>query len=725
MPTPLTHDDPVTLGTYRLVARLGSGGMGTVYLARSPGGRTVALKTMHARIASEPAFRTRFRLEADAARVIGGQFGAQVMDADALAETPWLATEYVIGPPLDEAVELAGPLPEPSVRALGAALCMALGQLHRSDVVHRDLKPSNIMVTAYGPKVIDFGIARAIGDDRLTHTGAAVGTPAFMSPEQATGKEHTPEGDVFALAGVLVFAATGSAPFGHGQAADLLYRVRYTEPDLTRVPPALVPILSRCLAKDPALRPTTAQLAAQLHDGTGDFAEHLPDVLLAEIARRATEVWQVVPERLAPPESDVASEPTEGPAEPSRRRMLALWGGVGIAAAAGAGVWGWREWGDPADHSKPAAAAAQRTRRKPVWKQDLPDLSSQRLPLLPYVIGDKVLFAGDIVTALNVRTGREIWTGEKSGRAWQTAVDGDTVYQLVDFKDDGPAEGDTWPLLIAALDMSSGKTGRTLARFTDVNGALEENQILCAAHGVLYLAAGRGTYADVGFLDGQKWFLQAVDIAGGRRLWSRPLESRMETDLGVYFLGAEVVGRSLVAHQETDTAARAVVMDTATGKVRWELPLAMDRAPVRPAVDARHLYEGSGQMRALRLSDGKQTWVAHARGSGASFGPPALHGTVLYAVEEGTGLVAFDARNGRRLWSEKGDDGAKADLSFPPVIGTRYAYYRRGADVKATDLSTHETAFTYEVKADRFVADPRSKMIVAVGEDSLFGLPLQ
>ncbi|MFD4559943.1 protein kinase [Streptomyces sp. NPDC058469] len=166
MPTaPLTHDDPVPLGPYRLIARLGSGGMGTVCVARAADGRTVALKTMHAAIATQLGARTRFRLEVDAARVIGNRFGGQVVDADPLGETPWLATEFVLGPALDEAVRGAGPLPERSVRALGAALCSAL---HRSDVVHRDLKPSNILVTAYGPKVIDFGIARAIGDDPLT-----------------------------------------------------------------------------------------------------------------------------------------------------------------------------------------------------------------------------------------------------------------------------------------------------------------------------------------------------------------------------------------------------------------------------------------------------------------------------------------------------------------------------------------------------------------------------
>ncbi|GGQ38357.1 hypothetical protein GCM10010250_05510 [Streptomyces althioticus] len=248
--SPLTHDDPHSVGPYRLVARLGSGGMGTVYLARTATGRTAALKTMHARIATDPAFRTRFRLEADAARVIGPVHGARVFDADPQADTLWLATEYVIGPPLDDAVALAGPLPEPTVRGLGALLCAALGQLHASEVVHRDLKPSNIMITADGPKVIDFGIARALGDDRLTRTGMAAGTPAFMSPEQATGQEHTSAGDVFALAGVLTYAATGHGPFGTGQHADLVYRVRYAEPDLTGVPAALVPVLTRCFAKD-------------------------------------------------------------------------------------------------------------------------------------------------------------------------------------------------------------------------------------------------------------------------------------------------------------------------------------------------------------------------------------------------------------------------------------------------------------------------------------------
>ncbi|BFO14052.1 hypothetical protein SHKM778_04400 [Streptomyces sp. KM77-8] len=344
--SPLTHDDPHGLGPYRLIARLGSGGMGTVYLARSATGRTAALKTMHARIAGDPASRARFRLEADAARVIGPVHGARVFDADPQAETPWLATEYVLGPPLDEAVALAGPLPEPAVRALGALLCAALAQLHASEVVHRDLKPSNIMITADGPKVIDFGIARALGDDRLTRTGVAAGTPAFMSPEQATGREHTSAGDVFALAGVLTYAAAGHGPFGTGQHADLVYRVRYADPDLTGVPAALVPVLARCLGKDPADRPTTTELAAQLHGVQSDFSSHLPEPLLLEIARRAGGVWHARTHRLPAPEHHGPAETAPGsqPATASPCPAASCWpsgSSVLATAAVAAGAWAW------------------------------------------------------------------------------------------------------------------------------------------------------------------------------------------------------------------------------------------------------------------------------------------------------------------------------------------------------------------------------------------------
>ena len=255
---PLTHDDPQGFGAYQLLARLGSGGMGTVYLARSPGGRTVALKTMHARIAADTAFRTRFRLETDAARVIGGRHGATGRRRRS-ARRDALAGHRVRARPAARRRRRAARArcPRSTVRALGAALCGALGQLHRSDVVHRDLKPSNIMITAYGPKIIDFGIARAIGDDRLTQTGAAAGTPAFMSPEQATGRGHTHRPAMCSRSrGCSSSRPRGTAPSAAGSppTCSTACGIRRARPH-GRTGRACGPLLARCLAKDPAQRP--------------------------------------------------------------------------------------------------------------------------------------------------------------------------------------------------------------------------------------------------------------------------------------------------------------------------------------------------------------------------------------------------------------------------------------------------------------------------------------
>lgn len=310
--TPLLPGDPERIGGYTLLGRLGGGGMGTVFLARSAGGRVVALKTVHEHLAREPEFRIRFRLEAEAARTIGARHGATVVAADTQGALPWLATEYLLGPSLAEAVVRHGPLPETAVRALGSRLAQALADIHGSGLVHRDLKPSNVLVTAAGPRVIDFGIARALGARRLTRTGQAVGTPAYMSPEQAGGRDHEPPGDVFALAGVLVFAATGHAPFAGEAAADLLYGVRYGTPDFSGLPAGLLPVLLRCLAKDPDDRPADEEIAAELGGGEGNFADLLPGPLRSDLGRRAVGVWDLRPTRLPGPPPPPEEPPPGG-----------------------------------------------------------------------------------------------------------------------------------------------------------------------------------------------------------------------------------------------------------------------------------------------------------------------------------------------------------------------------------------------------------------------------
>ncbi|MEV6779080.1 protein kinase domain-containing protein [Streptomyces syringium] len=734
MPFPLTHDDPQHIGPYRLIARLGSGGMGTVYLARTAGGRTVALKTMHAAIASDTTCRTRFRLESDAARVIGGLHGAEVVDADPRAETPWLATEYVLGPPLDEAVRLAGPLPEPSVRALGAALCGALGQLHGSDVVHRDLKPSNIMITAYGPKVIDFGIARALGDDRLTSTGAAAGTPAFMSPEQATGGEHSPAGDVFALAGVLVFAATGHGPFGNGQPADLLYRVRYEAPDLTGVPAALTPLLSRCLSKNPDERLTTAELAAALHDGDGQFADHLPDALLAEIARRATEVWQPQPQRLpAPPETDrPASDPGGGTtAALSRRRLLTITGGSVLGAvAAGAGTWAWLGRDEPTPYKKPApgpsGGAQPRRKNDSTWQIQVSNPVDDRYPPVPLVAGELVSFVvSGGLRAFDAKTGAAKWASAYEERAWQTISDGDRIHGIVgtgEYKGEGAAK--RGPLAIATVDLATGEAKKPFARFEEFNGEIVENQLLCTADGVLYLAAGQGDFSRDGFIGGQSWSLVAVAVDSGRKLWSQRLPSRPDKAKRLHFLAARAVGDHLVVFQETDDGkVRAVVRDARSGELVWGKPLdgaVPDSLRVPPAMDDDHLYLGLGPLRALRLRDGSQAW----QGEGRRYGPPALKDGVVYAAQEGLGVVALDAGSGRRRWEEKGAGGARPDLMYPPVVGPKYVYSKGATGLRAIDPATRTAARVYKTVGERFIAHERSGTLLALGDHFLAAYPL-
>lgn len=210
---PLGVDEPTVVGPYRLLGRLGSGGMGRVYLGRSAGGRTVAVKIVHPHFALDEEFRARFRREVEAARRVGGAYTAPVLDAGPDAPVPWVATAYAAGPSLSAAVADAGPLPEHSVRVLGAGLAEALSAVHGLDLVHRDVKPSNVLLTLDGPLLIDFGIARATdGTASLTSTGVSVGSPGYMSPEQILGKGVTGAADVFSLGAVLAYAATGSSP---------------------------------------------------------------------------------------------------------------------------------------------------------------------------------------------------------------------------------------------------------------------------------------------------------------------------------------------------------------------------------------------------------------------------------------------------------------------------------------------------------------------------------
>jgi Protein kinase domain len=260
----LTAEDPQAVGEFRLRARLGAGGMGQVFLATSPGGRMVAVKVIHPELARDPDFVRRFRAEVEAARRVSGMYTAPVVAAGVDDRPPWLATAFVPGPSLADIVSRYGPLPVPALWRLAAGLADALRAIHDTGLVHRDLKPANVLLASDGPRVIDFGIARAVTDSRLTATGAIIGTPSFMSPEQVEGNVAGPPSDVFSLGSVLAFAACGVSPFSGGQgasSASALYRVVHTAPELGMVPVEVRELIQACLAKEAAWRPDLGQVA--------------------------------------------------------------------------------------------------------------------------------------------------------------------------------------------------------------------------------------------------------------------------------------------------------------------------------------------------------------------------------------------------------------------------------------------------------------------------------
>ncbi|RKE21097.1 serine/threonine-protein kinase [Streptomyces sp. TLI_171] len=291
---PLHPDDPREVGGYRLFARLGAGGMGRVYLSYTPGGRPVALKVVRPEFAEDGEFRRRFAQEVSSAQRIHGLYTAQVIDSGGLdAGAPWLVTSYVPGPSLQQVVREHGALPVRTVLLLVGGIAEALQAIHSVEVVHRDLKPANVLVASDGPRVIDFGIARAADATALTGTGYRIGSPAFMSPEQAQGSTVTAATDVFALGALAAYVAGGAPPFGDGPDTAVLYRVVHEEPDLSTVPAPLRELIARCLAKAPQDRPTPAEIiqAAREHPVVGGqlrFGEDwLPGQVNTEITRRS------------------------------------------------------------------------------------------------------------------------------------------------------------------------------------------------------------------------------------------------------------------------------------------------------------------------------------------------------------------------------------------------------------------------------------------------------
>jgi eukaryotic-like serine/threonine-protein kinase len=463
----LSVGDPLTVGQFRLVGRLGSGGMGRVYLGRSPAGELVAVKTMHPRIAEDPGFRSRFASEVAILRRIGSPGVARMIDADPDAAVPWLAMEYVAAPSLEAVVARCGPIAEASLGVLAWRLAQTCADLHAADVAHRDLKPSNVLLAADRPKLVDFGIARAVDTASVTQAGLVLGPPGFMSPEQALGADPGLASDVFSLAGVLVYAATGRGPFGEASTAvAMLRRVVDEEPELSGVAAWLRSALEPCFAKDPGARPTSRELSDRLAGrGDGSWPPPGTDTFGGETLPAGSRVPGV-----------------------TRRRMLAAVGLVWAIPPLGLAVYA-------ATHPAPAPAPSSTTPDKSIsW-----EIETDR-QVAALLLADNMMYAAtpSRLYALDPSTGQ---------RRWEAGLGGGLAESEVSLASDGRNSRLLVGVLgrVIALDPLSGQT-----QWEHVVDGTGPSRMLPAADGDTVFTAGQGQ-------------VRALDPATGEVRWTHPL----------------------------------------------------------------------------------------------------------------------------------------------------------------------------------------------------------
>ncbi|MCX4819860.1 serine/threonine-protein kinase [Streptomyces sp. NBC_01142] len=719
---PLEAGDPSQAGPYGIVGRLGSGGMGRVYLARSPGGRTVAVKIIREELADDPTFRRRFAREVQAARRVTGFFTAAVLDAAPEADPPWLATAYVPGLSLSEAVAARGAWPEQPVLALGTALAEALEAIHSAEVVHRDLKPSNVLLAADGPRVIDFGISVAADDTKLTLTGTAVGTPGYMPPEQLVGKDVGPAGDVFALGAVLAYAVTGTGPFAGGSAHGVNYRVVHEEPDLSRVPARLADVVAQCLAKDPQQRPSVPGLVEELgqlsaacptagvFSGSGwlpaSVAIDITRIQAAPLPETATGTVPLkAPPADAPPAATdqspagavprtaiatavVGAAPTAGlPASPpqpvSVGRLLGLprrHALIGLAVAAVLAVLaatlllpdGLLDGDRRNTQNKGSAAPATELAFEELW-------SYEKDPAGPPVIVDGKVYFGDhggTLHALDTDSGTPVWKyGGLKGARPVTIADG-VVYAF---------SGNS-----GALHSVDADTGDRRWSFK-----IDDASTGAAPKGTDYLFTNVAVAKGTVYLLTNPWptgrpALYALDAGTGKELWNHPVDRGLSTALtvadGVIYCG--LGGK--------DYENYLYALDADTGDQLWRIKTGgSNRGKVTSlSVAGSTVYFGSeeGTFYAADATNGEVRWKYRSESEDAEWtDPPLVSDGVVYASvkdrfdsDENPGRVyAFTANSGKRLW-EHGTTGAAS----PPVLTGGAVHFSDAGTLQALDPRT-------------------------------------
>ncbi|WP_329118825.1 outer membrane protein assembly factor BamB family protein [Streptomyces sp. NBC_01465] len=706
----LQPDDPQTLGSYRLLSVLGAGGMGKVYLARSPGGRTVAVKVVRPELAADQDFRQRFRHEVEIARAVSGRYTAPVVDADPEATLPWLATAYVLGPDLTDVVTAHGALPEHTVRALGAGLAAALQEIHAAGLIHRDLKPSNVLLAADGPRVIDFGIARAVDGNRLTQTGVVVGSPGYMPPEQALGQDVGVAGDIFSLGGVLAFAATGRNVFGEDLApAAMLYQVVHAEPDLTGAPPMLTGLIRACLAKDPAARPSPAEIINSLAPGgTGQvLADWLPSSVSSTIATHASRILDLETPAAgntpipvpgpgqgfgpAPAAHTVLDNSAPAPAAPGRRRFLGIAAGsvAGVAVVGAGAVWAMnRKDGSSDDDAKDKTDRTDKKKpsEKPeVFKTPANGVAPQILwhktaghgglnyLLPPLAIGPTVVISGEEMQGFDVKTGARKWRTkeiEATSSAGKIVASGGMF-----FVGSGDYDG-----TLVGFDA---QTGKEVWR-TRLGGKLTAKAPIGADDKNVY------GIAEVDDPDIKKNLtaIYALDIKTRKIVWQEQRDEGTED----YGFELTVVPGHLVY---TDGRKNLTVRSSSKGTQLWSKKVADGSVANKVAVHGNVVIVSGKTMRGYDLKKGTLLWTLPPAGR-RGFQPPFVFDGVAYAFDYDSGVWAINPKNGTKIWMST--DLAKEPFSscLVKVGGNLYAasFFESGG-VYAIDARTGELRWTY------------------------------
>ncbi|MCX4994335.1 PQQ-binding-like beta-propeller repeat protein [Streptomyces longwoodensis] len=672
----LTQHDPRRIGPFEVLGRLGAGGMGLVYLARSASGRRVAIKTVRTELAEDQLFRVRFTREVEAARAVSGFYTAAVVDADPRAAVPWLATAYVPAPSLEEIVNDCGPLPAQAVRWLAAGVAEALQSIHGAGLVHRDLKPSNVLVVEDGPRVIDFGIASGVSNTRLTMTNVAVGTPAYMSPEQAKdSRSVTGASDVFSLGSMLVFAATGHPPFHGANPVETVFMLLREGPDLEGLPQELRPLIESCMQMDPTARPNPADLQAQLaphlfgsgSDDSGTASAWLPEKAVTLIETRRGGRPAVKPAPTAGRSGGghrpaVPPPPSHDPVVPAPHVPVPVGapdtGPVRLAGAAvpigpGPRVADLRAtaavkapvpdpglvatWTRPrpgvngADSAVGPAVPAAPPETNAGWRPWRFRMSNDVWGT-PAVADDLVYVTSFEVHALDVATGRRRF--KTRDVAWSMAVADGRVHAS-----DGPT--------LFALDA---RDGQDLWRLqTDA--------------WVYALQADRGTLV-TGTRGGG---VQAWEASGGQKLWEI---TGCQTDFESPEAGPALHDGTVYVWQD----ARLRALDARSGEERWSYPIgdtaSCGGVPVRvtPAPDGCVYVSAGTRVLAVDAAGGRVRWHFEAPAvflSPPAFVPgPAVTGGGVYLADYLGTVYALDATDGRDRWRI----ATEARSSVEPVL---------------------------------------------------------